>query len=120
MVMNEVPEVEDKTAKVMEALDVTVAKLKLWVPQAMAELGATPEQISTVRTGMDHDTLLYVPKIRDLLKEHAAPWAKRDIIFFRAMFPPEFSNLILTEPIVAKGFIYVEIFESLLKDLDSA
>lgn len=108
------------TARVLEALDTTVAKLKEWAPQVLKQMGGTTEEVERLIQGMNHDTLLYVPKIRELLKTYEQPLAKKDFAFFRTtIFPPEFFRFQPTPEIVAKGFLFVEIFQSLLKDLDS-
>lgn len=103
---------------VMTALDETVAKLKKWAPEALKEMGGKADEITELRGAMDHDTLMYIPYIKAILKDHAKRIERKDVAFFRTLFPVRYQVYAPTPEIAEKGFLYLRVFESLLKDLE--
>ncbi len=107
----------DNSCKVLEALDTTWGKLKIWVPQAMKEIGANEEDIAKVSAGLNRDALLFVPKIKQILTDYQLPLEAKDVTFFLYLLPAKYHHLQIPKHISDKGFLYLEVFQGLLKDL---
>jgi hypothetical protein len=103
---------------VMTALDETVRKLKLWAPEALKQMGGKKDEVMELQKAMNHDTLMYIPYIKAILKDHAKRIELKDVAFFRSLMPVNYQVYAPTQEIVEKGFLYLRVFESLLKDLE--
>lgn len=109
----------EETAKALETLDLAIDKLRKWVlTVVLPHFKATEEEIYRMRTLMNIDSLLFVPPLRDFLVNYKQQLVARDVDFFRALFPAEYKNVEIPVSLQEKGFLFAEVFESILKDID--
>jgi ribosomal protein S20 len=111
---------EDNQMKVLSALDEVVRKLKIWAPQALSEIGGNTEDCQAMRKAMDHDALLYVGEIRTFLKDYKKQVENKDWEYFQTLLPEKYQKVEIPKTIVEKGLLYLQVFQSLLKDLDNS
>jgi hypothetical protein len=109
----------EQTAKALETLDQAIAKLRTWVlTVVLPHFKASEEEIYRIRTLMNIDSLLFVPPLRDFLVNYKQQLEAKDINFFRALFPAEYKNAEIPVSLQEKGFLFAQVFESILKDID--
>ena len=109
----------EETAKALETLDIAIDKLRKWVlTEVLPHFKASEEEIYRIRTLMNIDSLLFVPPLRDFLVNYKQQLEARDINFFRALFPAEYKNAEIPVSLQEKGFLFAQVFESILKDID--
>jgi hypothetical protein len=109
----------EETAKALETLDIAIDKLRKWVlTEVLPHFKASEEEIYRMRTLMNIDSLLFVPPLRDFLVNYKQQLKALDVDFFRALFPVEYKNVEIPVSLQRKGFLFAEVFESILKDID--
>lgn len=109
----------EQTAKALQTLDEAIEKLRKWVlTVVLPHFKASEEEIYRMRTLMNIDSLLFVPPLRDFLVNYKPQLDARDLNFFRALFPAEYQNAEIPVSIQEKGFLFAQVFESILKDID--
>ena len=104
--------------KVLAAWDSTVGKLKAWVPAVLLEMGAEKAGVDEFAKAMNVDALLFVPIVKTILKDGAAARAARDVNFMKLILPAQYQHLEIPNHIAEKGFLYFDVFEGLLRDLE--
>lgn len=109
----------EETAKALQTLDIAIDKLRTWVlTVVLPHFKASEEEIYRIRTLMNIDSLLFVPPLRDFLVSYKQQLETKDINFFRALFPPEYKNAEIPVSLQEKGFLFAQVFESILNDID--
>lgn len=109
----------EKMEFILVKLDEAVMKLRRFIlVEVLPDIGATPEQIESVRSALNHDSTLFVPVIRDFLANYMPQVLAMEMDFFRALFPPEFKEAKISIEHQKKGVLFARVFQSLLKDVD--
>ena len=104
---------------ILVKLDEAVMKLRRFVlTELLPEYGATQEEIETMREKLNHDSILFLEPIREFLKLYMPQIEAQNINFFRALFPPQFKDVVISTPHLKKGVLFAKVFESLIKDID--
>ena len=109
--------------KVLAAIDLAVVKLRAWALECLKEAGGTEEEEKSMREAMNRDALVYVPFIRDFLKDHSAALFgpnQEALDYFQSKLAPEHARFKITEKFLDKGRLFARVFASLFRDLQQS
>lgn len=105
--------------KVLGAFDEAWVKLRLFVKETVLPLPQlTEKQREALQDHMARDVMIFVPVLKDFLVQHAEAITKRDITHLILQGPAEVHDVKFSEAAIDKAFLFIRVFESLLKDLE--
>jgi len=108
---------ETSAKDVISAFDETWTKLRAFVKTQQEELKLPEEALLAVNTIMERDVLIFVPIMQDFFEKHKEALARRDEAYFRALAPKEWQDVKISDETRDKAFLYMLVFQSLLRDL---
>lgn len=117
----EVEDVAEKRDSILEALDSAWSKFGSFVLTevfpTIPEL--TDDHKSDAKLAFDRDAMLALPFLRDFIEANRDKLLAGNVDFFRALLPKELQEAKIPSHLTKKGVIFIRVFISIIKDLDS-
>lgn len=109
---------EQEYGSVLASFDEVFAKLRIWAPNALAEIGAKPADIEKINFLLKLDTLVHIGALKQHFDKHSKRLLSKDVNYVRDNFlPPEYRTVEIPQHLVEKGFLYIEVIAELLEQL---
>lgn len=117
-------EVEDVTEvkdSILVALDNAWSKFGTFVQTEVFPSipNLTDEHKSDAKLAFERDAMLALPFLRDFIQANREALLAGDVDFFRALLPKELQDAKIPPHLTKKGVVFVKVFISIIKDLDS-
>lgn len=114
--------------KVLGALDTAWKKFRVFVNTSMAELDVPEVQILEARELLEHDVILFLPRMRKFLTKHEENLKEKTdqdekqkaVTYFLNLLPPELAYLRdkqIPWATIDRALLFARVFRGLLDDL---
>lgn len=110
---------EQDHSSVLKSFDEVFAKLRVWAPAALAEIGAKPADIEKINFLLKLDTLVHIGALKQHFHKHSQQLLSKNAEYVRdVILPPEYRTVEIPQHLLDKGFLYVEVIAELLEQLE--
>lgn len=103
----------------MKEFEDTVYKLQTFIISSAAAVRVTPGEMELIEMFVRADPLIYAIHLREFLAEYKQQIEQKDVAALKALLPAQFQQYEIPQPIVDKGFLFIQVFQSLFADLDA-
>ncbi len=102
----------------LEAIDTTWGKFRAFLLDSLRAMKLPEDKLNEIKELTKHNSLTYLPTIRDFCVKNEPMILGREKGFFRAQVPDEWKHLEIPDKILDKGLDYGKVFLALIKQLE--
>jgi len=102
----------------LESIDLVWGKFRAFMLESLHTMKVPEQKLAELREVTKHNSLAYLPSIRDFVNKNKEQILAREKVYFRALVPDEWKHLEIPDKILDKGLDYGKVFIKLVEQLE--